>query len=221
MTQTVFCTAATADRTDADIGLIWWATGVEGYALEILDYELHETEAINAAWIGEVLARCAELASSRKPAQRGCFVRVEHPGLTELLRRAEEAFSHTNAADRVDSAQYAIRPVKEYEAAKWPTTFDERAYAIRPLVESNKVIRPATRLRRFSWNAIYTNHLAAQVARHKPGAPASELVVAFTLGVLLGTTPQRKSFFDFMDRGDSEDPSSDRFGPYVPGPRPL
>jgi hypothetical protein len=219
MSNALFATAATADRADADTGVIWWATDVEGYALAILDYDLFAVRSVNSAWAAAFFKRSAELVAQHTPAVRGCHLRVEHAGLVDLLRRADDAFRDTKPADAIDRSAFDIRPVREHESARWPSTFDERAYAVRPLVGSEKVIKPATGMRIFPWKSINANHLAAQVRRHKPGDPASELVGAFILGVLLGTTKRRMSFFGTPPK--KPNPETSPFGPYVRGGRPL
>lgn len=222
--ETVFATAATADRANAEIGIIWWLTSVEGYALAVADYDLFDVASVNADWVETFFRRSAELVAEHDPATRGCFLRVEHHGLIDLFTRADGAYRETRSGERLDRSAFDIREVEEYEAKKWPATFDERAYAVRPLVDSKKVIRPATGLRRFAWNSIYSNHLAAQVRGHRPGDAPCELVGAFVLGVLLGTTPRSMSFFAAMNRRDAPEAKSapSQFaGAYLPGRRPL
>lgn len=217
----LFATAATADQIDAGVGVIWWATHPPGdYALTALDYDIFEMPAINAKWIDAFFERSAKLAAEHKPATPGCLLRIEHPGLKNVLKLADEAYRDTPASRAVDRYAFDIRPIKDSEAAKWPATLDERAFSIRPLVDSGKVVKVATGLRRFSWRAIRTNHLLSQVKQHRPGdaASAGELLHAFVLGTLLGTTPKGTSCFGRAPPKGS--PSSGPFGAYLPGRRP-
>lgn len=228
--ETIFATAATADQTDAGSGVIWWATHAPGgYALTVLDYQLDEVSAINADWISSLFARSAELVAEHRPVTHECFVRVEHPGLLDLIKRADVAFRDTKGSEKVNRSEFDTRPIRGYESAKWPATLDERTDSVRPLVNSGKVVKLETGLRRFGFRAIRTNHLVAQIRRHRPGdaASAGELLQAFVLGVLLGTTPRRMSYFEAMgrllDRPETEKstPSKGPFGGYISGKRPL
>lgn len=234
MTETheLFATAATADQNDAGIGLIWWATHPPGeYALTVLDYDLTDMAAVDGEWIGKVFKRSGELLENHKPKKRDCRLRVEHPGLVDVLKRADAAYRDTKASEVLDRDAYDIRPIGEHEKAKWPTTFDERMSAIRPLVNSGKVVKLETGLRRFSFRAIRTNHLVSQIKQHRPGdaASAGELLHSFVLGVLLGTKPKGTSWFSrepgpLLGGGGSppqSTPSTGPFGIYVPGRRPL
>jgi hypothetical protein len=222
----IFATVATADQIDAAIAVIWWATQPPGgFALRVLDYQIAELAAVNSEWIGAVITRSAELEAEHGPAARdGCPIRVEHPGLIDVLRRADAAFRDTPASARYRSA-FDLQPIRDYEAAKWPATLDERADMVRPLVNSGKVVKLETGLARFGFRAIRTNHLVSQIKRHRPGdaASAGELLHAFVLGVLLGTTPERMSWFDRPDPGaPKSSPGSGPFGgAYLPGRRPL
>jgi hypothetical protein len=224
--ERIFATAATADQVDAGVGTVWWATHPPGgYALTVLDYQLDEMSSVNADWIGALFARSTELVTEHEPATRGCFVRVEHPGLADVLRRADAAFRDTAASRAYNRSAFDIQSIKDYEAAKWPLTLDERTDAIRPLVNSGKVVKLETGLRRFGFRAVRTNHLIGQIRRHRPGdaASAGELLNAFVLGVLLGTTPERASYFGPFPsaRAAQSAPSSGPFGAYVQGRRPL
>lgn len=228
--ETIFATAATADQIDAGIGVIWWATHAPGsYALTVLDYQLDEVSAINADWIGSLFARSAELVAKHSPVTDECFVRVEHPGLLNLIKRANVAFRDTKASEKINRSEFDIQPIRGYQSAKWPATLDERTDSVRPLVNSGKVVKLETGLRRFSFRAIRTNHLVAQIRRHRPGdaASAGELLQAFVLGVLLGTTPRSMSYFEAMgrllDRPETTKsaPSANPFASYLPGKRPL
>lgn len=220
--ETIFATAATADQVDAGVGVIWWATHAPGgYALTVLDYQLDEVSAINADWLGSLFARSAELVAEHRPVTHECFVRVEHPGLLDLIKRADAAFRDTKASEKINRSEFDIRPIRGYESAKWPATLDQRTDSVRPLVNSGKVVKLETGLRRFSWRAIRTNHLIAQIKRHRPGdgASAGELLQAFVLGVLLGATPRSvSSFGPFPEKGT---PSAGPFGSYIQGRRPL
>jgi hypothetical protein len=224
--ERIFATAATADQIDAAIAVIWWATQPPGgFALRVLDYRLDEIAAVNAEWIGAVIARSAELEAEHGPAAReGCPIRVEHPGLNDVLLRADAAFRDRAVGARNRFA-FDLQPIKDYEAAKWPATLDERTDMVRPLVNSGKVVKLETGLRRFGFRAIRTNHLVSQIRRHRPGdaASAGELMHAFVLGVLLGTTPARMSWFDRPDPSTPKSsPGSGPFGgAYLPGRRPL
>lgn len=222
----LFATAATADRVDAGVGIIWFAKHPPGdFALTVIDYFIYQTSEIDADWVGTFFKRSAELVTKHQPATRSCMLRVEHLGLVDVLKRANEAFRDTQASKAVDSTAFDIRPIKDYESAKWPATLDERCFAIRPQVDSGKVIRTETGLRRFNFRAMRTNHLKDQIKRHRPGdaASAGELLQAFVLGVLLGTTPKRSSFFDACNqpRGEKSSPANGPFGSFVRGRRPL
>lgn len=225
-TLRLFATAATADRIDAGCGVIWWATHPPGdYALTVLDYALVDMPAVNAAWLDALYQRSADLIATHKPAMRECPLRVEHPGLLDVLEHAEEARADAPAHARVDRSAVAVQPVSGYETAKWPATLDERAFAIRPSVDSGKIVKLETGLRRFSFRAIRTNHLVSQIKQHRPGnaESAGELLQAFVLGVLLATAPKTPSLIDYFD--DRPDgalaPSAGPFGAgYIAGNRP-
>jgi hypothetical protein len=222
-TKTIFATAATADQSDAGVGVIWFATHPpDDYALTVLDYDLCEMPAVNADWLGALLRRSAELVGEHKPTAAQCFLRVEHPGLLDVLKRADSAYRDTKASDATDRSAYDIRPIKTHESAKWPATLDERMSAIRPLVNSGRTVKLETGLRRFSFRALRTNHLVAQIRQHRPGdaASAAELLHAFVLGVLIGTTKKPMSFFEAADAARGAAPSVGPFGPYIPGQRP-
>ena len=224
MIEKIFATAATCDQPDAGVAVIWWAAHGPGeFALTALDYQLDETPAITADWIGSLFARSADLDAAHKPEMRGCFVRVEHAGLAEVLRRADGAFSDTAASGAIDRSAFDIRRVGEHQIAKWPATLDERAAEIRPLVNSGRTIKLETGLRRFSFRAIRTNHLVAQIKRHRPGdaASAGELLHAFVLGVLLGTR-RLSSWFDqpLPSTARRTAPQNPFAGGYIPGQRP-
>lgn len=220
----LFATAATADMADAAVGIVWWATDVDGYALKILDYDFFDVSAINADWIGTYLDRCVDLVAKHKPADRECHLRVEHPGLVNILKRADDAYREIGRRG-IDRAIFDIKPIKTHEAAKWPLSLDERAFSIRPLVDSGKVIKIETGLKRFTFRSIKTNHLLSAIKRHRPGdsTTASELLHAFVLGVLLGTTRQSMTYFEaigkLIDQGGAKPaPSANPFfGPYIPG----
>jgi hypothetical protein len=227
----LYATAATADQIDAGIGVIWWARHPEGgYGLTIVDYDIFQVVSINGDWIGALFERSAKLAEQHKPATKGCHLRVEHPGLIHILERADAAFRDTAANRTINRYDFDIRPVKDYEADKWPKSLDERAFSIRPLVDSGKVVKVEKGLKRFSFRSIRTNHLISQIKAHRPGeaASAGELLYAFVLGVLLGTTRRSKSFFDVdfvIGRAQSSakkpSPSEGPFGSgYIPGRRP-
>lgn len=226
-TQELFATAATAEKVDAGVGVIWWAKHpAGGYALTALDYDLFDVSAINADWLGAFFERSADLVAKHQPVTRSCHLRVEHGGLNNVLKRAGDAFCDTPAARTVNRSFFDIQSVKNYEAAKWPKTLDERAFEIRPLVDSGKVVKVETGLRRFSFRSIRTNHLISQIKAHRPGdaQSAGELLHAFVLGVLLGTTRRSMSYFEAfahrdVQRAESK-PSSGPFGAYVPGRRP-
>ena len=232
----LFATAATANQVDAGVGVIWWTTHPEGgYALTAIDYDIFDVASINADWLGTFFERSAALVAKHRPSTRGCNLRVEHPGLINILKRADDAYRDT--APKVDRSQFDIQPVKYYEAKKWPPKLDDRAFSIRPLVDSGKVVKVETGLRRFSFRAIRTNHLIAQIKNHRPGdaESAGELLHAFVLGVLLGTQQRSLSYFEAfeqMKRNDARKaaartstplsgPSDGPFGgAYIPGRRP-
>lgn len=224
----LFATAATADQNGAGVGVIWWATHPPGdYALSVLDYDISEVPAVNADWIGAILERSKQIDALHAPAQRGCHIRVEHAGLAEIFKRADAAYRDTPAPSAIDRSIFSILPIKPHEAAKWAPTLDERAFSIRPLVDSGKIVKIEKGLRRLSFRAIKTNHLISQIRRHRPGdaASAGELLHAFVLGVLLGTTPRSMSFFEAHARRDqtkdqNNTASKGPFGAYIPGRRP-
>jgi hypothetical protein len=224
-TAELFATAATADKLDAGIGVIWWATHPPGaYALTALDYDLFDVSEINADWLKTFSERSADLVAKHQPTTRGCHLRVEHPGLKSVLKLADSAYRDMPSSG-VNRSNFEILPVRESESKKWPTTLDDRAFAIRPLVDSGKVVKIETGLRRFSFRAVRTNHLIAQVKSHRPGdaQSAGELLHAFVLGVLLGTTPRSFGVLEALDRlknsAATNNPSSGPFGPYVQGRR--
>jgi hypothetical protein len=223
-TKDMFATAATADQVDAGVGVIWWATHPEGsYAMTAIDYDIFDVAAINSEWLEAFFKRSADLVEKHQPAMRECLLRVEHSGLNNVLKRADDAFRDTPAARTVNRSVFDIRPVKEYETGKWPKSLDERAFEIRPLVDSGKIVKIETGLRRFSFRSIRTNHLIAQVKAHRPGdaTTAGELLHAFVLGVLLGTKRRSSSFFDVAaPRTAKSTASKGPFGAYVPGKRP-
>jgi hypothetical protein len=221
--QEIFATAATADKPEAGMGVVWWAKHPPGgYALTALDYGLFDMPEINAEWLGTFFERSAELIATHQPATRGCLLRVEHLGLGNVLKRCDDAFRDTPANRTVNRSIFDIRPVKQYESKKWPATLDERAFHIRPLVDSGKVIKVATGLKRFSFRSIKTNHLISQVKSHRPGdaQSAGDVLHAFILGVLLGATQKSMSYFDAFGQRDAKGdakPSSGPFGAYIPG----
>lgn len=240
-TQELYATVATADQVDAGVGVVWWATHpAGGYSLTVVDYDIFDMPSVNAEWLGTLLGRCVDLAEKHKPERRGCHLRVEHPGLINVLKRADAAYRDTPAGRTVptrggiDRSLFDIRPV-DYESEKWPATLDERAFSIRPLVDSGKVVKVEMGLRRFSFRSLRTNHLISQVKAHRPGdaASAGELLCAFVLGVLLGTTPRSMCFFEAcaqMKRNDERKrlnipqsgPAAGPFGAgYIRGRRPL
>lgn len=223
--EQLFATAATADQIDAGVGIIWWAKHAEGgYALTVLDYLIEEMPAVNSGWIGSLFKRSAELDTKHQPATRGCHLRVEHPGLIDVLLRAHSAFRDTRAADAIDRTAFNIGVIRDDETARWPATLDARADAIRPQVNTGKVVKLETGLRRFGFRAIKTNHLISQIKRHRPGdaASAGELLHAFVLGVLLGTAPKRTSWFSQpMPGAAKSSPPGSPFGPYFKGSRPF
>jgi hypothetical protein len=224
-TREMFATCGTADQIDAGIGVIWWATHSPGnFALSVVDYDVFEVPTINAAWLADFFARSVELVAKYQPNERGCLLRVEQKGLLNILKLADEAYVDATGSRGVDRSIYDIRKIRDHEAAKWPVTLDERAFLIRPLVNSGKVVKLETGLRRFSFRAIRTNHLVSQIKRHRPGdaASAGELLHAFVLGVLLGTTRRSMSCFErFGPAPEKGAPSKGPFGGYISGKRPL
>jgi hypothetical protein len=229
-TRELFATVATADQIEAGVGVIWWATHpAGGYALTVIDYDIFDIPSINAEWLGTLFARCADLVTTHRPATRGCHLRVEHPGLINVLNRADAAYRDTPATNKVNRSIFDIRPVKDhekrYKSVQWPESLDERAFSIRPLVDSGKVVKVEKGLRRFSFRAVRTNHLIAQIKQHRPGdaASAGELLHAFVLGVLLGTTPKPSTFFTACSQPPASEspPSAGPFGTYIQGRRPL
>jgi hypothetical protein len=223
-TRELFATVATADQVDAGVGVIWWATHPPGdFALTVVDYDIFDVPSVNAEWLGTLFGRCADLVAKHKPERPGCLLRVEHPGLINVMKRADEAYRDTPARG-VDRSIFDIKPVRDYESKKWPLTLDERAFSIRPLVDSGKVVKVEKGLRRFSFRAIRTNHLISQIKQHRPGdaASAGELLHAFVLGVLLGTTPRSMCCFEaYWQSASKSKPSAGPFGPYVQGRRPV
>lgn len=229
MIDDIFATAGTAAALDAGIGVVWWAMHPPGdYVLTVLDYRISEIPGISSDWIGDFFKRSAELVATHKPIHPGCHLRVEHPGLINVLKRADEAFCDTQAAGAINRDAFDIKPITSYESAKWKPTLDERMAELSPLVKSGRVIRPAAGLPWFNWRARKLNHLKDQVERHRPGdaASAGELLQAFVLGVLLATTPKSKSFLELVgswsDGGGATPPSEGPFGlGYISGRRPL
>ena len=241
-TQELYATVATADQVDAGVGVVWWATHpAGGYSLTVVDYDIFDMPSVNAEWLGNLLGRCVDLAEKHKPERRGCHLRVEHPGLINVLKRADAAYRDTPAGrNRTDARRHRSIAFRyphgvTTKSEKWPVTLDERAFSIRPLVDSGKVVKVEMGLRRFSFRSLRTNHLISQVKAHRPGdaASAGELLCAFVLGVLLGTTPRSMCFFEAcaqMKRNDERKrlnipqsgPAAGPFGAgYIRGRRPL
>lgn len=227
----LFATAATADREGAGVGVIWWAVGPpDGYALSLLDYRICEMADVNAQWIRDFFWRSIELDNESHAEEIGCHLRVEHSGLLSILERADEAFRDTKDAGTVNRSAFAIDPIRQFESAKWPATLDDRVSQIRPLVNSKRVVR-GPGLPWFSFRGLRVNHLREQVGAHRTGdaASAGELLQAFILGVLIGTTPEPIGWFDkrnpFCSGSNTPPKSNPASGPfgggYVKGQRPL
>ncbi|MGH8328356.1 MAG: hypothetical protein ACRET2_16515 [Steroidobacteraceae bacterium] len=174
--------------------------------------------------------RSIELDNEHKPARTGCLLRVEHFGLRSVLERADEAFRASDDARTVERTAFDLKPVSDTERAKWPATLDERMSSLRPLINSGRVVRYGRGLGRYNWRARRINHLSEQLRQHRPGdaTSAGELLQAFVLGVLLGTT-RSSSFFDVMARMEEADERKARGEPhpalsgpfaYIQGRRP-
>jgi hypothetical protein len=217
--KTLFATAATGDADDSGVAVIWFTTHpADDFALKAVSYEQHPMSAVDAEWVEQFFKRSADLVTAHEPQTKGCLLRVEHPGLLDVLKRADAAFRDTES-EPVDRSIYDIRPVKEWESSRWPATFDERASSIRPLVNSGRAIKFDTRLRKFA--AAGKNALLSKLRQHRPGDSAvGALLHAFVLGVLLGTTRRPACFFTAAKDDPEGSPSSGPFGSYIPGRRP-
>jgi hypothetical protein len=215
--EVLFASVATSDAGDPDVGVVYWLRHPGGsFAATILDYSITEIADIDANWIAAALNRGAELAALHNPAQPGCALRVEQPGLRQILEGANAAY-RDSPEQRLHQWHYRVDPIKDYEAEKWPATFIERAAMIRQLVNSGRVIRAETGLRRFTFRAIKSNHLISELQRFRPGEAGSGLLTAFVLGALIATTKRSASVFD---RFSAPTPAAGgSFGAYIRGGR--
>jgi hypothetical protein len=216
----LFASVATSDAGDPAVGVVWWARHPSGsFEATILDYAIAETAEIDANWMHDTLDRGAELALQYRPAAPGCNLRVEQPGLRQVLEGANAAY-HDSAEDPLDQWKYRIEPIKDYESAKWPATFVERAVLIRQLVNSGRIIRSEKHLRKFNFRAVKGNHLIAELKRFRPGEPAtgSGLLTAFVLGALIAKA--KRSASSFSRFAEPTPAAGGSFGAYIPGSRP-
>ncbi len=192
--ESLFATIATCDRPDAGVGVIWFAFNSRGrYLLHVLDRSLEDMSAVRGEWLAALFAQGAELARKYRPIEPGCIAWVERGGgLLELLEAAGRAWeaSGGSAEDGID-----LQPVRDSDSASWPATIDERVAAMRPLVNSGTVVRIESGLRRFAFRGTTTEHLVAQLRRHRPGDPSSagELLHAFVLGLFLTRGGDRRT----------------------------
>src|SRR6185437_8747850 len=131
----IFGTAATCDRADAGVGVIWWSLTPWGtFLLRALDYDLSPMPAVNGEWIEALFRHGAELIEKHRPRERRCVVWCEPGGLLEMLRLAARAWigAHPDLSHLTGACD--IGPPDASTLAKWPPTLDARAAEIRPLV---------------------------------------------------------------------------------------
>lgn len=181
--EKLFATIATCDRPDAGVGVVWFAFSPRGtYLLRVVDYSLESMSAINGEWLEAFFAQSAELVRLHRPVFSGCVGWVEDAGLVSVLEAAGRAREGAGVPDGYD-----IERVRDSAAAAWPATIDERVAQTRALVNSGTVVRIESGLRRFAFRGTKTDHLVAQLRRHRRGdaASAGELLHVFVLALLL------------------------------------
>lgn len=184
----IFASAASCERVDAGVGVIWWAYTPRGqYLLRVLDYDLAEPRQVNAAWIDALFRHGIELVREHRPLDKKCAVWVEQGGLLNALTIAMRAWHSSEAAALIAPVAYDLIALHDWQTAAWPATLDARAAELRPLINSGTTIKIERGLRQFSFRALRTNHLVRQLRDHRPGVPesAGELLNAFMLGLLL------------------------------------
>jgi phage terminase large subunit len=178
-------TVAICDRPGTAVGAIFWGVSPHyGHLLQVLDYDIVEFDALADGWLSRLYVRAAGLKAEWNCCDPETRVFVEDRELHDVLAFGLPSEAEAPALGLL-AGSYDLLLV---DGDKFPATLDERAKAIRAIVNAGTTIKLAHGA--YTHQMIHrnttANHLLNQLIGFRPGNPdaPAELLAAFALGVL-------------------------------------
>lgn len=186
----LFATIGACERPGTAVALIWWAfyPYQEHQRLRLLDYDLVEMdEAVSVNWFTKAFVRGRQLREEWNIPGELMNIHCEEGPLFDALTGPVYEYLERWLPKAPDFDLISV----ESDRFECGTKLDERADAMRPLINSGELVKLARSAytREIQHRGIKANALISQVLGFRTPSRdlAAELVAAFVLGCLLGS----------------------------------